>query len=121
MSGWKAAVLLLCTGVLWVMLSILAERVAWIQPPTYVSAESDVIYAIRVPRHAENRRLEVAAFAGDLRVTHTQRDLHGLASPALYNVKWRLEAGTYLLIAAVFDTEGEAARDVHGVTVVGGP
>lgn len=115
---WKAT-LLLTVGSVWLVLSALANvpRVSFVNAPLFVPEQEIVTFYVRVPRHEDNRLLTVAAIAHDGIVSEMRRDLDGVRSQALWDVRWRLPAGELDLVATLFNAQQQVGRDVHRVTV----
>lgn len=120
MTSFRASSLLLAVGGLWLILAGLAgtPRVHFLHPPHLVSDRATITYIVRVPRHAANRALIVAAVAEDGVVSEARRQLEGAEAPVLYNFAWRLPEGRLSLVAALIDTSGRSVdRAVHPLTV----
>ena len=119
MTTWfRGAMLLLGVAFAWTVLSALVTvpRVSFVRPPSFVPEREIVTYYVRVPRHPENRLLIVTAVAEAMVVSEMRRTLNG-SSQALWNVRWRLPAGTVALVATVYDSQHEVWRDWHRLIV----
>lgn len=96
-------------------------RISFIRPPRIVSDRDVWTLLLRIPKRAENQRLEVAAVDADGIVAQTSRDMDGLNAPVLWNVTWRLPEMDGELIAAIFGKTGKELGRVKSALCVRGP
>lgn len=118
MNGFRAASLILGLACLWIALSALAaepKRVYFFRPPAYVPDSDVITYRLRVPIHADNRKLVVAGYLDDDRVSYSEFSVD--ERYAFFDVRWRLPAGEVQLVAVLFSADREIARDTWKVTV----
>ena len=120
MIDWfRGATVLLVVAVVWAALSALANppRVAFVNPPGHVPENELFTLYVRVPRHPDNRLLIVAAVDEVTLVTETRRPLAGSDATPMQPVTWRLPAGRYRIIAAVFNARELVGQDTHPLVV----
>lgn len=81
---------------------------------------SDVTVRVRVPRHADNRLLIVAAFDGELETQRSEAQIDGEQSRQLYVFTWlAVGAGDYEVVAVLIGSSGKPrARAQQAVRLI---
>lgn len=86
-----------------------APIISFIRPPGFIAANTPTEFRVRVPRHEDNRRLELSALEHGERVSFTARPLDGGSAP-LQVFKLILPRGQMVLVATIYGADGQRAR-----------
>jgi hypothetical protein len=93
------------------------DRRIWLwYPSAFVSDQETVTYRVRIPRNEDNRSVALVATDGESIVRESDQQLSE-QGPAICDFAWRLPAGEYALIAVLYGSQGEIARDSRPLTV----